>query len=240
MSEEKREKPYFLRRVIAYLIDTILVTLLATAISLVFLNNTSYSGRTEELLALTKNYSEGKITIEEYSKEFDNLNYYLTKEGIGTSIVSVSVAIVYYVILCYYCHGITLGKYIMKLRIVHTGDKELNMGNYLIRSLFINLVLSNLVSIIFVLTMNKDTFISIYPKVSNVLTMFLIITILFIMYRNDGRGLHDIMSNTIVVSTKKNKDVDDNVNETIKEATVIEEKKPLKKKDNNKKKEAKK
>ena len=151
------------------------------------------------------------------------MNYYLTKEGVATTIVSCSVAVVYYVILCYFCHGITLGKYLMKLRIVSANEKELNMGHYLIRSLFANLILSNLISIIFVLTMDKSTFINFYPKVSNALTVFLLATILFMMYRNDGRGLHDLMANTKIISTKIAKTKEE-IKEEVVEAKVIEEK----------------
>ena len=239
-----REKPLLLKRVVAYLIDIILVMLLSTTISMIFINNTKYQAKTEELLALTKEYTEGKITKDEYSDQAEILNYYMTKESVGTTIINCSVALVYYVILCYFCHGITLGKYLMKLQIVSANDKELNMGHYLIRGLFANLILSNLVSIIFVLTMSKNTFISVYPKVSSVLSVFLLVTMLFMMYRNDGRGLHDLMSNTKIISTKKEIYNVEEVKETTKsdviEAKVIEEKKTTKKKTNNKKKEAKK
>ena len=122
-----REKPYFLRRIVAYLIDIIFVMLLSTAITMVFINTERYQKRTEELMNLTKSYSEGKITKEEYSKQFDEMNYYVTKDGVGTSIVTCSVSLVYFVVLCYFCHGITLGKYIMKLRIVGNNDKKLNI-----------------------------------------------------------------------------------------------------------------
>ena len=218
-----REKPYFFRRVVAYLIDIIFVTLLATAISMVFIDTTKYRAKSDELMDLTRLYTEKKITQEEYSKQFDELNYHLTKEGVGTSIVNCSVAIVYYVILCFFCHGITLGKYLMKLQIVSANEKELNMGNYLIRGLFANMILSNLVSIIFISLMKKETFISVFPKVSSVLSLFLLVTLLFIMYRNDGRGLHDLMSNTKVISTKTVKHKVEQENDVV-DAKVIEEK----------------
>lgn len=222
-----RDKPYFVKRVIAYLIDFIVVTLLATAISMVFIKNDNYQMKTEQLMELTRKMTTGEITREEYTKQFDEMNYYVTKEGIGTRVINFSISIIYYVILCYLCHGITLGKYIMKLRIVGANNKELNVGNYFIRSLFINMILSDLISILFIYTMNKDTFISIYPKVSSVLTLFLLATILFIMYRNDGRGLHDILANTMIISTK---DIKEEEKEEVKEAEIIKEKKTNKKK----------
>ncbi len=234
-----REKPLFIKRVGAYLIDIIIVTLLATVISMIFIKNENYQKRSDELMKLTKDYTAGEITREEYSKEFDNLNYYVTKEGVGTTIINCSVAIVYYVVLCFFCHGITLGKYLMKLQIVSANEKELNMGNYLLRGLFANLILSNLVSIIFVYSMSKDTFVSVYPKVSSVLSLFILVTILVIMYRNDGRGLHDLMANTKVISTKEGKIAEEKKEEVV-EAKVIEEKKVTKKTTSTKKKSTKK
>ena len=224
MNNQGREKPYFLRRIVAYLIDLIFVLLLVSAISVFFVDNTKTQGYTEELMTLAKKYSNKEITQEEYSKQSNDLNYYIAKDSVDVTIINCAVAIVYYVVLCYFCHGITLGKYIMKLQIVSANDKKLNIGHYLIRGLFANLILSNLVSAIFVLTMDKDTFISIYPKVSNVLTLFLLATILFITYRNDGRGLHDFMSNTKVISTKETKNKEEKKVEVV-EAKIIEEKK---------------
>ena len=84
-----------------------------------------------------KKATDGEITKEEYSEQYEVLNYYLTKDGVGSSIVNCSVALVYYVVMCFFCQGITLGKYLLKLRIVSANDKELNLGNYLIRGLII-------------------------------------------------------------------------------------------------------
>lgn len=228
MNKKNLDKPSFLKRVAAYLIDIIFVMLLSTAVSMVFVDSTEYQKQTEKLMDLTKKYTANEISKEDYTKEFDDLNYQVTKAGVNTSIVTCSTGIVYYVILCYFCNGITLGKYLMKLRIVSANDKKLNIGHFLIRALLVNLILSNLVSIIFISTMSKDTFISIYPKVSNVLTIFLLATMMFVTYRNDGRGLHDLIANTKVIDTKEPK-VKEKVDE-IEEAKVIEEKKVEEKK----------
>ena len=223
-----REKPYFLKRVIAYLIDLIIVMLLSGILSLIFIKNEDYKNESKELLGLTAKYSEGTITQEEYSKEVANINYYLTKDSVGVNIITIGVSIVYYVILCFYCGGITLGKYIMKIRIVSSNDKKLNIGHYLLRGLLVNLILTNIISVVMVSLLNKDTFISVYPRVSNVLTIFLLVTLVFIMYREDGRGLHDLIANTKIVSTKKSKN--NEISEEVKEANVIEEKALSKKK----------
>ena len=245
-----KEKPYFLKRFAAYLIDMIIVSLLATAISLVFLDNSKYQGETEALMTLTKKYTNNEVTKEEYTKQFDELNYVMTKDNVGVTVVNIGVGLVYYVVLCYFCHGITLGKYLLKMKIVSSKDKELNLGNYLLRALFVNLILSNIVSVVLVTTLDKGSFVSIYPKISNVLTLFVLATIIFMMYRSDGKGLHDMISGTVVVSTKVKKlnveveEKNDDVKEEVTEAKVIEEKHTkndnVKKKDDSKKKTTKK
>ena len=217
------EKPYFLKRFAAYLIDLIIVTLLAGAISLVFLDNTKGQNSTEAYMSLTKKFTSGEITQEVYNKEANELNYLMTKENAGVTIVNIGVALVYYVVLCYFCHGITLGKYLFNMRIVSSKDKELNMGNYLLRALFVNLILTNTLSVVLVSVLDKTNFMSIYPKVSNGLTIFLLATLIFMMYRNDGRGLHDMISGTMVISTKEKK-----MNVEVTEAKVIEEKEDVK------------
>ena len=235
------KKPSFVKRTCAYLIDLIIVSFIAGIISLIFVNSDNYNNRTREILDLTRKYTAGEVTREEYIEQSDTLNYYMTKDSVEVSIINCSVALLYYVILCYYCNGITLGKYLLKMRIVSASDKKLNIGNYLIRALFVNLILSNLINIILVSVLSKEGFTSIYSKLSGALTIFLMATMLFIMYREDGRGLHDLMAKTMIISTKEDKNNETKEDkEIVTEAKVLEEKEVAsKKKKNSKKKEVK-
>ena len=247
-------KPTFFKRVVAYVIDMFVVLLLSSMIVYIINGGNNRDAAyfdnlrilNEKVKVTEEKYKKEEITKEEYDelykeylKESDDLYYNNVVDTVDVSIATASISLVYYVILCYFCHGITLGKYIMKLRIVSANDKELNLGHYLIRGLLVNLILSNLINITFVYSMSKETFLSIYPKLSSALSIFLLVTILFIMYREDGRGLHDLLSNTKVISTKglknniKEKDI-------VEEAKVIEEKQLADKKKAKKKKEVKK
>ena len=231
-----KTKPYFLKRIVAYFIDLLIVTIISSMLSTIFINNTEYKAQSEKLFQLTSDYTSGKITSEEYSKEFDDINYFMTRSNIEITIINCGVALVYYVILCYYCNGITLGKYLLKLRIVSANDKDLNLGNYLIRGLLVNLILSNIISVFMVTVFSKEIFISVYPKINNVLTLFLLASILFMMYREDGRGLHDLISGTMIISTKElvsSQDEDSSKKDKIKDAEIIKEKKRIMKKNKN-------
>ena len=206
-----RKKPFVYKRVMAYFIDLIVITLISGILTIVFTNNEAYEEDSLRLMELTKELTSGEKTQEEYYKEFDNINYSLTKNSISVTAITVSVSIVYYVILCYYCHGITLGKYIMHLKIVSANGKELNLCHYLLRCLVVNMVLSNIVTIILIESLSKDTFINYYSRISNGFSILLLISFIMIMYRNDGRGIEDFMGNTKVINWKD----EENVSEAI-------------------------
>lgn len=215
-----KKKPFVYKRVIAYIIDLLIVTLISGILTIVFTDNSSYEKDTEKMMDLTKKYTTKEISEEEYYKQFDELNYQMTLDSVGVTAITCGVSIIYYVILCYYCHGVTLGKYIMKIKIVSANGKKLNLGNYLLRCLIINMVLSNLFNIILVESLSKTNFLSIYSKVSNGFTLLLLLSFILIMYREDGRGVEDFMGNTKIINIKDEEVCDNNVEE----ATIINEK----------------
>ncbi len=220
-----KKKPFVYKRVIAYVIDLLIVTLISGILTVVFTDNSSYEKDTERMLDLTQKYTSKEINDEEYYKQFDELNYQMTLDSVSVTAITCGVSIIYYVILCYYCHGITLGKYIMKIKIVSSNGKKLNLGNYLLRCLVINMVLSNFINVFLVETLSKTSFLSIYSKVSNGFTLLLLLSFILVMYREDGRGVEDFMGNTKIVNIK-DEEVNDN---SIEEATIINEVKKNKK-----------
>ena len=225
-----KEKPSVFKRSVAYLIDMLVVSLLASIIVTVFIgNNMRKSNYTEELLTLRELLNSKEITQEEYNIMSNDLVYMNAKDSVGLTITMSGVALVYYVVLCYIAKGITLGKYLMKLQIVSNNGKKLNLFNYLVRGLLVNLILIYILNATLVLTLDKDGFLSVYQISSNVLVIFLFISFVFAMYRNDGRALHDIICNTKIISTKVvNENVE--VKEEVVDAKVIEEKKTTNKK----------
>ena len=215
-----KKKPYVYKRIIAYIIDLIIVTLISGMLSIVLTNNEKYNQDSEKLIELTKKVTSSEIDTEEYYREFDELNYDLTKDSVDVTIITIGVSIVYFVVFSYFCNGITLGKYIVKLRIVSNNGKALNILNYFLRSLVIDLILSHTTSVILINLWSKEVFIKYYSKVSNVFTVLLLISFIIIMYRNDGRGIEDFMGNTRIVNMKDLEIQDDR-----KEAIVVKEKK---------------
>ena len=223
------KKPYIYKRMLAYLVDIIIVTLISSMIAVIFVDNTEYTKDSERMVELAKKLAAGEIEGEEYYRETNNLNYELTKNSTEVTMITLGVSIVYFVILCYYCGGITLGKYLMKIKIVSANGKKLNIGHYFLRCLVIDLVLSHSISLILFYTLSKTDFINCYDKVSRGITILLLLSFILIMFRNDGRSISDFMGNTKIVN------FNDEEQEPV-EATVVEEKKIVNKKPKNSKK----
>ncbi len=228
----KRKKPYIYKRVIAFIVDTLIVTVISGLLTIMLTNNEKYNEDNKKLLELTEKIVSEKQDQDKYMEEFNELNYNLTKDSIEVTIITIGVSIVYYTIMCYFCHGITFGKYILQLQITSANDKELNIFNYLLRSLIINSILSNVVTIVLINTLSKESYINISGRVGNVFTILMVVSFIMMMYRDDGRGLHDLIGNTKVISTKDKEEKEEVKEEPkeIEEATIVEEKKQTKKK----------
>ena len=120
-------KPF--KRIVAYIIDIMVVTIIVTALSnLSFLNpnldkyNEVYDKYTEEV----KKYQNDEIKQDEFMEEYKTYNYELQKESLYTDIIFISVYLLYFVGFNYITKGVTLGKKIMKLKIVTNDEKKSN------------------------------------------------------------------------------------------------------------------
>ena len=57
----------------------------------------------------------------------------------------------------------------------------------------------NIIGVIFILFMKKDMYIKYNDIITYLFGVFYIVSIAMILFREDGRGLHDIICNTKVV-----------------------------------------
>ena len=195
-------KATFFERVGAYLIDTIIVSFIFSLICLGFGN---YTSSTEKLMKeLDDKLLEEKITPEEYLEEYQDLLYDYQKENTLQSGISVALTIAYYVIFQYMNKGQTLGKKLLKLRVVDKDtNKPISILKGLLRSFIILSILSGTLSIILLYIVNKNIYFPIYSGLLLIEGIFSLITIIFILYKKEKRGLHDIMTNTAVIKESR-------------------------------------
>ena len=155
-------------------------------------------------------YEDNKISQGEYKKIVNELNedystiannytYKLNKLGSFNSIITLICTLLYFGLFQYLLKGQTIGKKILKLKVVSASNKKINILNYILRSLIVNDVLLNGVGVIFLLTTSKK----VYLQANNILGILISISeaiiIFLVVSRDDHRGLHDLLFNTQVI-----------------------------------------
>jgi len=213
-----------IKRFIAYAIDILIVSMISSLITSNTLINKDfkkYMDTYEKYEEIVDKYEDDKealqealeyeaITDDEYDVKLEKLNdsfnednvsynYKLIKLSIVSTIVSMLVILLYFVVIQYYFNGQTVGKKIMKLRVVSNSSKKLNILNYLFRSLILNSVLINTLSIIMVIVLSKNDYL-IYNEIIYVVNYIMEMAIIFMMgFTKDNRGLQDYVANTKVI-----------------------------------------
>ena len=214
-------KPVSYKRILAYLIDIFIVICIATILTIFIPVSEEYTNQMNELNAVLEDYSSGDISETEYLEKFNDISYIVNKESVQVSIVSVVLSTIYFVVLAYYMNGQTFGKKIMKIQVVSANSKKLTMNNYLIRSLIVDSILMNAISIIAILFLEKSSYLKVYDATSTIFGAIYVVIFAMILFRQDGRGLHDLLANTKVISLNDKK--------VLNEETIKEEKKETKK-----------
>ena len=77
------------------------------------------------------------------------------------------------------------------------------MNNLLIRSLIVDSILMNIISVVTILYMTKSLYLETYDIITTIFAAIYIVTFTMILFREDGRGLHDIIAKTKVISTEE-------------------------------------
>lgn len=195
-------KPFSYKRIVAYVFDVVIVTLLASILTYFLPENKEYNESVNEYSTLLNNLTNEEMTQEEFIKKTNNMIYDINTNSITINIVTTVLTISYFVVLAYFMNGQTLGKKLMNLKIVSSNKKKLTMNNYLIRGLVINSILMNILEIIFILVLNKQAYLKVNDIITYIFGITYIITFGMILFREDKKGLHDYLAGTKVISVK--------------------------------------
>lgn len=194
-------KASLFKRILAFLFDYFIISLALSIITIGFnFNNNGYS---KDLNKIVNDYKNGEITSSEYTKQILDLEFDVQKDNLPINGVSCALFIGYFIIFGYLNNGQTIGKKIFKIKVVNKKEENVSFWNMLIRSLFLYGILSTLYSIICVLFFDINVFNYGYKIIGTAESLFLFISLLMVMYRTDGRGLHDLIGGTIVIGEVK-------------------------------------
>ncbi len=187
----------FFDRLGAYVLDALLIFAISSVIS-VFIPNKG-SDIEKEMTVLLEEYTNGEMDAQVYLDKYSNLTYQYQKENWLLSLVSVSLSLIYYVVFAWYNNGQTIAKKLMNIKVVDnkTGNKPSFIQMFL-RNMIIYSLLSSIVMLV-LLFVGSKIFVYTYIGFAIIELLFVILTVMFVLYRKDKRGLHDIMSGTKVI-----------------------------------------
>ena len=187
----------FFDRLGCYLLDVLLIFAISSVIS-VFIPSKG-SDINKEITALTEKYTNGEVGSETFINEYQDLIYNYQKDNYLSTVVSVGLNFIYFVVFAYFNKGQTIAKKLMNIKVVdNKTGKRPKFWQMLVRNIFIYSLLSNIIILILLFT-SKNNFIYCYMLVGGFDLMFVMITVMFVLYRKDKRGLHDMMACTKVV-----------------------------------------
>ena len=189
------------KRIWAFFIDYLLVSLFLTMVYQIRILNPNYEKYNETYEKYTELISD--LDSNEYlsfieSKDYKLINYDLSKYSISLVCINLIVYILYFGGFQFWNKGQTIGKKIMKIKLVSKKD-NLKLWQCLLRTVILYSILFEVIKVIVItfVSVNKFYFIN---NILSVASSFLFYTIvLCILFRKDGRGLHDILCDTDVV-----------------------------------------
>ena len=195
-------KASFFERLGAYFLDSIIVGLIFSLICLGVSSNQSITEKQME--ALDNQLLAGEITNAAYLEEYNDLLYKHQKENVLELSISAALTIAYYVVFQYMYKGQTLGKKVLGIKVVDNAtENEVPIIKGLLRSLLIHNILSSVLNIILLFILNNNMYFTGYGIIVGIEVIFILITVMFVLYKKDGRGLHDIITNTKVIKESR-------------------------------------
>ena len=193
-----------LKRIFAYLIDIILVGLIASIIfTLPMFNKDMEMNReaSEEFIELIQSNGSGLVDTE----QFDNIAYKLNYSSRITNIVEIALYLIYFGIIQFATGGKTIGKKLMGIKVEPEKGKELSAGFMFLRAVILHNIIFKIISTTVFITCKQGAAMTINSYTNYCSLIMAIIIIGTIIFRDDERGLHDLICRTKVINTKKEK-----------------------------------
>lgn len=188
-----------LKRIIAFVIDIVIVSLVVSLINLLPLDpyKDKYKDAYEKYNEVVQKSTEDEKN--DYKDEIIELNYEVYKYRTYSSMFSATALILYFGVLPLVMNGQTLGKKIMKLRVISNNEKKLNFWKYLIRIVILNNIWLSLINIGAVYVVNGVKFYYVTYVISMLSSLIYMLNLIMVMFRKDNRGLHDMVAGTKVI-----------------------------------------
>lgn len=199
--ENNFQKAYFFKRVLAYFIDIILVSIVATLLAFPF-RTESVKKVDNQIIELTQKALKGQVKTETYTVQLNELAYQKAKLDGISNIIIILVSVLNFIVYQGITKGQTIGKKLLKIKIVKINGKELNFNDLIFRNLLNNFIFFDILLAVFAL-IGRKPYIYGYKSINIIETILLIVSVFMIAIRKDGRSVMDLLTNTMVVRVEE-------------------------------------
>lgn len=195
----KPEKALFINRFVAFILDIMIVSMVASLVSYPFVDVESLNKLNESSIQVMEDYTTGKIDTKEYFTESNSLMYETSRQQGMVSLVTIFLSILYFVVFQIKNGGQTLGKKLLRIKVVSTDQGDLTMNQMIFRSLIINSILINMINFGVLIFASKNAYFSIVGTLSFIQFMIIVISGFMVMFGERRQGIHDRVAHTEVI-----------------------------------------
>ena len=190
-----------LKRIFTYFIDLFFVSLISSIIVMIPIFKYDHVKVEEQTNELYSSILEtGSADVDE---DFLVTGLYnLERSSTSLTAITTFVTFIYFGVAAFINNGRTLGKMIMKIKVVPIKGNKLNPGLFILRTLLITSIIPNLISVISIFYLSPNTWYNLTGIISQIQEFFFLIILGFMIFRDDERGLHDLICQTKVIDTK--------------------------------------
>ena len=191
----------FLKRAVAFIIDAFIFSLIFGIFMMLIPESSNVTNLNSELNVLSESVLNKEISMNAYFNQYAGIVHSLDKELFLSNLFNFMLMIGYFVILPFYYNGQTLGKKILKIKVVKDNE-ELTINDLLIRNMIINGLLFSLIGLALIFITGDVAYFTIISILGIIEFLLVIISIFMVLYRHDKKGLHDLWCKTSVIEEK--------------------------------------
>ena len=125
----------FKKRLFSYIIDIFILSLVLGVIGMFIPSGSNIESLNNELMNINNNFVNGELGIRTFINQYAGIFYNIDKEMFYSSLTSVIVSILYFVVYPLYNNGQSFGKKMNNIKIVSNDDSDVSANSLIFRYL---------------------------------------------------------------------------------------------------------